>query len=540
MTTTPSFFGSLIRRALRHRWIVLVPIATCVLPATIYALRLPETWEAMALVHVRVVRPEHIGRGLPEEREALPEEMLATVRDRLLAREPVEAAAPILFPDESLQDPDTLDGVRGAFTYEQKGTSAFGVSLTAPTSGQAHRSTNALVRAFLESERATRLRRAQSKLTFHEGELETANKDYAETLVELDALRNRNAASLPERKDVLQNELQRIATEIASQDVLIAGARTRIQTLDDQLATLDTAATKTTPQTTGAAEEALRLQLGEAQKALNSAQTELAKLRSRYTEEWPDVIRLRAAVEVHKRSVQEAIDALEKVRRQARGEAGRTAVRLLEARRKNLLELRKTAAEDIATAERRKTTSRARSTELQGHLDRIPQTEALLRPHQRKLEQVAAIVEARGRDVAAAGAAVGFYRSGDVSDVTGYRVDAWATEPTQPVGPVRWRFLATALVVGALIAYGLILLRRRIESTRVEEVEDVTDLFPDAVVVGMPDVGGRPRPRRGGFPVGEVVAAVYVVGCFGLTVLAVAAHRGWEGAPEWLRSLVTG
>jgi len=538
VSTAPSFLGSLLARAWRQRWTVLVPIATCVLPATIYALRLPETWEATALVHVRVVRPEHIGRGLPEEREAMPEEMLATVRDRLLARESVEAAAPILHPRHGAADPKTLDGVRSSLRYEQKGSSAFGVSLSAPSSGQAFKATNALVKAFLESERDARLRRAEGQLAFHEGELASAQRDYDGILTRLDELRGLNAGSLPERKDAIQNELQRIAADMASRDALIAGARTRIQALDDQMSALDTTTPRGGPQTTGAAEEALRLQLAEAQKALNAAQNELAQLRSRYTEEWPDVIRMRAAVAVHEKSVQEAIQALETVRNQARGEAGRIALKLMEARRKNLLELRAIAAADIAEAERSKETSRKREQELQANLDRIPTTEALLRPVQRELEQAATILEARRADASTARAAVGFYRSGDVSDVTGYRVDTWATEPTNPVGPVRWRYLATALVVGALLAYALMQLRKRIEGTRVEEVEDVSDLFPDAVVVGMPDVGGGARGRRCKLRAGDVVAGLYVLGCMGLTLLAVAAQRGWDGAPAWLRSLV--
>ncbi len=539
MSTEPSFLGSLLRRIWKQRWTILVPIATCVLPATIYALRLQETWRATALVHVRVVRPEHIGSDLPEESAARPEEMLATVRDRLLAREPVEAAAPILFPDGDLEDPRTLDGVRGAFSYEQKGTSAFGVSLDAPTSGQSFKSTNALVKAFLESERGLRVRRAENKLDFHDAELTAAKTKYGTTLEKLDALRKVHAKSLPERKDALQSELQRIATEVAGQDGLIAGARARIQSLDDQLTALDTTAPKGVPKTTGAAEEALRMQLAEAQKALNSSQTELAKLRSRYTENWPDVIRMRAAVEVHRASVKEAITALEKVRSQARGEAGRTALALLEARRRNLRELRKTAAGDIESAEARKQASRARAAELQGDLDQIPTTQALLRPLQRDLEQAAGVLEVRRRNASAARAVVGFYRNGDLSDTTGYRVDAWATEPTNPVGPVRWRYLATALVIGALLAYGLFLLRTRIESSRVEQVEDVSDLFPEAVVVGMPDVAGRAkRGGRRGVAVGDLVAGAYVVGCVGLSALAVATHRGWDGAPDWLRWLI--
>ena len=540
VSTEPSFLGNLLQRMWRQRWTVLIPVVTCVLPATIYALRLPETWEATALVHVRVVRPEHIGRGLPEEREAMPEEMLATVRDRLLARESVQAAAPILFPDRNLDDPKTLDGVRASLRYEQKGSSAFGVSLNAPTADQAFKATNALVRAFLESERASRLRRAESKQGFHDTELAAAQREYEQILERLDALRARYAGSLPERKEAIQNELQRIAGDLASRDALITGARTRIQALDDQMGALDTTTPRNGPQTTDAAEEALRLQLAEAQKALQGARNELAQLRSRYTEDWPDVIRMRAAVEVHERSVQEAIKALEQVRSQARGEAGRTALKLLEARRKNLLDLRAIAAADIAEAERSKETSRKREQELQTNLDRIPTTEAALRPAQRELAQAALVMEARRADASTARAAADFYRSGDVADATGYRVDTWATEPTNPVGPVRWRYLATALVIGALLGYALIHLRKRIEGTRVEEVGDVSDLFPDAVVVGMPDVGGGARGRRSKLRMGDLVAGAYVLGCIGLTLLAVAAQRGWEGAPAWLRALVHG
>ncbi len=532
-----SAVAGLFGRLWTHRWAFIVPVAACVLVATLYAVRLPDVYEAKALVHTRIVRPEHIGRGLPEEREAMPEEILATIRDRLLAAPGVEAAAPHL-AEPGTEPSEAHDGVRAAFNYEQIGSSAFAVSLTSTSPERAAAATNALVEAFLERERAARSRRARSKLTFHQGELATARKAYREARAALDAARESNAQSVPERQESIQDELRRITTTLASEASAIAASRDRIRQLDDQLAALVNERPRNAQQRTGAAEEALTLQLGEAQRTLASSRRELSRLRARYTEQHPDVVRMRTTVGEHETTVRESIAALERVRQRSTDDAARAADAQQDARRTRLRALRQDALDAIARSEQLQAERRTRQATLQSLLDTMPSTANELRPLQLELEETSEALASRRRDEAAARGAVEFYRSGDLADVTGFRVDSWAEVPREPTGPARWRFLATAILLGSLIGYGITHVRSRARMGRVHGVADMASAFPGAMVVAVPDIAGRRSARRGRRWVGEALAAVLVVACVGLTVLIIAAHRGWSEAPAWVLQLV--
>jgi len=248
-------------------------------------------------------------------------------------------------------------------------------------------------------------------------------------------------------------------------------------------------------------------------------------------------VRVKTAVAVHEGAVQEAVAALQRVRSQALEHAGRTARRLLESRRAGLMDLRKVSQADVAAAEARKVDLRKREAELQQRLVSIPPTEAALGPLHRTLDESAKVLAIRQQDAAAARAAVEFYTCGDCSDVTRFRVDAWATVPIHPTGPARWRYLAGALLLGTLLGYGLFLLRRHLEGRQVEAVDDVADLYPNAVVVEVPDLGAR---RRRLPTAGDVLMTGYVLGCVALCVVAVAVQRGWTDGPGWVVKLVQG
>ena len=111
--------------------------------------------------------------------------------------------------------------------------------------------------------------------------------------------------------------------------------------------------------------------------------------------------------------------------------------------------------------------------------------------------------------------------------------------PVQPSGPGRARLLLTALVLGVLIGYGLILLKRRHEGGTVMSADDLQGLFPAAVMVNIPLLGTGRRnrwPRR----LAELGLTAYV----GILLLAtfwfLAAHKGWLVRPEWMRDLLGG
>ena len=93
-----AILGQWIGAAWRNRWTFLVPVATLLLPATIYAVSLPDVYEAKAIVHVKPLSSGDVGSGLPQEQMERPDEVMPTVRDRIFTRDHLEAVVPILIP----------------------------------------------------------------------------------------------------------------------------------------------------------------------------------------------------------------------------------------------------------------------------------------------------------------------------------------------------------------------------------------------------------------------------------------------------------
>jgi uncharacterized protein involved in exopolysaccharide biosynthesis len=521
----------------RHRWAYAVPVATLLLPATIWAVRLADVYEARTVVQVQPLRPENIGGALPQETTSRPEGILGTVRDRLFARENLQAAAPIL-TDEPVRGPEALEALSKAFAWELVGALSFEVTCRNEDPQRAADAVNLLVESWLEQERADRRRRAESNREFHEAELEKARAAHREALVALDAFRADHLDSLPERKEAIYAELRRLQAEISTQEGMAAAARTRVQALDDQLVLLEAEQPTTdAARVASAGEQALRFQLETAQRALSAAEAELAELRRRYTEAHPDVVRLRGAVEVHRGAVADTVRALQEAQEASLGTANQTAEAALERRRRGLVALRDGAR---ATADRAATAAddaRAGIGRLNDALARIPATEAGLRPLERDLEDAASILEARRRHAADARAASEFYARNDPSDVTGFRVDAWAVAPVEPSGPGRWRFLATALVLGLLVGYGLVVLGRHVEGATISTPEDLTDLFPAAEIVRVPLLAPVRRASMMRY-LREAGLTLYVLLLVGSSVLFLAAHKGWIDAPGWVRDVI--
>ena len=106
------WMGTAIRRltamAMEHRWVFLVPVVTLMVPAAIYAVRLPDEWQASAQLQVSSFERGRSGRSLPGQRSEQVHQTVANTRGRLLARESIEAMVPVLFPDADAQDLEVI------------------------------------------------------------------------------------------------------------------------------------------------------------------------------------------------------------------------------------------------------------------------------------------------------------------------------------------------------------------------------------------------------------------------------------------------
>lgn len=528
------FFGA----AWRNRWTFLVPVATLLLPATIYAVSLPDVWEAKAVVHVKPLSSGDLGSGLPQEQMERSDEVMPTVRDRIFTRDNLQAVVPILLTDAGDEvDPLVLEEMAKSFAWEQTASTVFEVTHKGTDPVASKNAVNRLLETFLEGERRDRQRRAESSLAFHEKELANARETYAKTSDELERLRRENEDTLPERKDAIQGELARLQMQIATQMGLEAAARQRTQLLEDQIVALNDAPLAPQPGRTSALEESLGQQLSEENRALKSLEQELASALATKTDRHPDVIRLKSAVAVHRKAVQATTLELDRVRRQAQANRTETLESQLARRRRSLVDQREAAEATVTRTAATVQTLTERSLELQRNLAGVPATRDLLEPAMREVEQADKHLQAMEGAAQQARKHADWYRKRDLTDVTGFRVTAWAVVPVRPAGPGRARLLLTALVLGLLIGYGLILLKRRHEGGTILSADDLRGLFPAAVMVNIPLLGaGRrnPWPRR----LAEIGLTAYVGVLLLATFWFLAAHKGWLAGPEWMEHLL--
>jgi len=534
-----ALLGGALGFAWRNRWTFLVPVATLLLPATIYAVSLPDVYEAKAIVRVSPLSPGTSGSTLPQERADTVDEVMPTIRDRIFTRGNLERVVPVLHPEVETFDTLWLEEMAKSFAWEQTGSSTFEVSNRNPDPARAAKAVNLLLETFLEGEREERERRAQRDLTFHEAELERSRGEHAAARDRVSAFRAEHEDTLPDRKDAINGELSRLQVQIATEMGVEGAARQRLQMLDDQLITLASQPLPAAGSRTSAMEESLQLQLAEENRALKALEQELAQAMATKTERHPDVIRLRSAVAVHRQALAQTTGELDRVRRESQETATRSVEDQLERRRGSLTEQRTSVEAKLRQSAEALAGYRARVETLQGWLAGIPATRAALEPLERDLDQVGKQLEARERAAIDARSRVDYYRNSDLTDVTGFKVNTWAVVPVKTAGPGRWRFFATALALGLLIGYGLYVLKRRHEGGTIASPDDLAGLFPAAVVVTVPLLGpGRRHVWR--HRLAEIGLTAYVVVLIGASVFFIAAQKGWVARPEWLQGLFGG
>jgi len=163
----------------------------------------------------------------------------------------------------------------------------------------------------------------------------------------------------------------------------------------------------------------------------------------------------------------------------------------------------------------------------------------LYAPIQDALEDAEKLLEARRNAHVEACDVVNWIETDEPTRVTGFDVTAWAAVPVETSGPGRVRYLVTAIALGLLIGYGLLVLRHKYEGATIATPDDLAGLFPSAVVVSVPLLGpGRRTPWRHRFA--ELGKTAYVVLLLGASVFLMAAHKGWVTKPEFLRSFFGG
>lgn len=536
-----SGLGSAIKKGLRlawrHRWTFGVPVATLLLPAALYVVRLPDVYKAATQVSV-LPRSSAGGGGIPNTREQRTEQLMATARDRVLAEANIEAMARILYPKASAKDPLVVARARGRVSYDVAGEGTFAVSIEDRSPALAAAAVNALLKSFLDGERKANLRMAEERRDFHEKELLEAKQRYEASRIRLEDVKTANRDSLPELKDQIGSEIARLEQAITNVEQRAVSARRLLETYDKELRSppnFDAGINQPTVE-----EVSIELELKGLQGNLDKALQELAALNAKYQPGFPKVKQKEEEVGDLRRTMAEGQARLRDAR--ARADKDRTIRRVTNS--KDYLETvennRKRVLADIDADEREIDEKRQRLGEAQARRDRMPVTADLIAPYARAFGEAGRQLESREKAAENAREQVSVYERDEIIGGTiDFQVGNWAVTPVLPSGPSRMKWLASAIGLGLAIGYGLTVLRRRFDEGMVEGTADVLDLVPTgALVVAVPMLGVAHTERRNRRL--DALFGSWVAACLFATICVLAWHKGWLDAPAWFRPWIGG
>ena len=526
----------------RWKWTYLVPVATLLLPATIHALRLPNTYDAVALIQLNEkVTADRRGEVIGN-RHGSPFDVINKTRDLLLTRENIVALQPVFLPDADPTANTVLESLLAIPEWNRLGDSEFSVRITDTDPEKAAAGVNALVEQFFETEKARPIDKASKDYEHQRDVRKAAQKDYDDASDAIDTFFETHRG-----EGVGDVELDRIRSELADRRARIRELQKEYKDRSTEASLLAEALSRgpasLSESTAGRPKSAKEITLGNRLEALtkelSDARAEYETLAGTKTENHPQVRtakkkmermatlvdeRERALEIERKRASQEWRDRLTQDRtqwlnkRQERQAAARAAMATIDLQVK---EIDKEIAAFVAT------------------LDKAPRLHDKLRPLNQALALATESLKSAKANEAAALGRLRFKEGAPASVITPYQLVQSASVPVKPSGPSRMKFLILAIGAGLAIGYGLMLLRRKYDASTVVDAHDIGGLLPGALVVEVPRLEEGPL-----IPAGSVakdfVFGAWVAGCLGVTAIAVLAHRGMIDAPGWLDQILKG
>ncbi|KAA6458319.1 lipopolysaccharide biosynthesis protein [Acidobacteria bacterium AB60] len=280
----------------RRAWWIIAPIVVGPLVglATTYLVQPRYTSEAMVLVEPQRVPDRFVTPIVTEQINS----RLATIREQIMSRSRLQ---PIierfgLFREDTGKIPveEILDRMRKLIEISpirtEAGSSGFRIAFTWRDRLLAQQVCNEIMSIFMEQSLKIREQHAEDTTEFLSRQVDDAKQKLDQQDSILAAFKTRHLGQLP--TDEARN-MQMLATLTSRMETLtqtIASARQQRMVQESLLA-------QATPNATGASVAAGSM---EAQREIEALQTQLAQLRSRYTEDHPDVKKLKYQIELLK------------------------------------------------------------------------------------------------------------------------------------------------------------------------------------------------------------------------------------------------
>jgi polysaccharide chain length determinant protein (PEP-CTERM system associated) len=281
--------------AIKRKWWIIIPFLVSILGGLDYALNIQKVYEAQTLILVQPQRvPENFVRSIVSETV---EDRLRTITQEVTSRTNLEKIIQQFRLYESASNQMLLDDkvalMRKMITIDvsRRGrsgeTNAFTISFRGLDPKKITQITNALASNFILENILIRESQATGTSVFLSDELESVKRQLMKKEEELKKYRENNMGGLPEQLQTNLRILERFQAQQDQNNDSLRDAENRKIAIQRDIAESRALASTRERSVSGQDEEG---------RILTSLRNELATLQARYTENHPDIIRLKETI----------------------------------------------------------------------------------------------------------------------------------------------------------------------------------------------------------------------------------------------------
>ena len=278
--------------ALRRKWYFIVPFVLISMAAIAYALYAPNIYRASTLILVepQKVPSSYVKATVTEDIES----QLRTITEQIMSRSYLEKIINEfdLYPEMRKKLPlqSVIERMRKCIDVRVRKGRVFTVSFEDQNPVIAMKVTNRLASLFIEGNLKVREERAEGTLVFLEKELERVRKLLKQQEKKVSEFRAEHLGVLPEQLEANLRTLDRLQLQLQSNGEALKAAEETRRMLQQQLSQMQTMPMITVDEPTSGEEVVSE------SSSLSELKAKLKKLRLRYTEKHPEVVRLKRLI----------------------------------------------------------------------------------------------------------------------------------------------------------------------------------------------------------------------------------------------------
>jgi len=287
----------------RRRWFIIVPFCLAVIVGMALIFMLPKIYEATTMILVQPQRvPEKMVASVVDSDI---ENRINTLSQQVLSRSNLERVIDQfkLFSDPKAANmlmEDKLESLRkrikvevGRATRSRREADSFTISFWSSDPQTTMQVANGLATFFIDENLKSREGMAVGTSDFLESELEAMRKRLEEQEQLLKKFREKNMGELPEQLDSNLRILDTLKTQLAQKEDSLRSARVSLVALESEMSIRQGAIAAMRPPPGPAATG----RENEDQMSLDQLKDKLAGLRASYTDQHPDVVRLKTRID---------------------------------------------------------------------------------------------------------------------------------------------------------------------------------------------------------------------------------------------------